>query len=201
MGSNMFWCSPYLLTITRGGASLHSPLRTVRCAWLSLHVCCSAWFFFLPSWAEYPACLSQTVVNQGLLFPHSGLHSDITEAIQTTVLGKQKNFSFSLSFSKAPFSVTLQPFDLGPNGTSHSRPEVQPQVKSVCVYAEERPCLRSLVWGLHIVIALSEPWDPTCWGSSFPWKIDSKRKKRKRLFSLLPSSHRILLSLPRLSWP
>lgn len=35
-----------------------------------------------------------------------------------------KEFFISPSFNKAPFSVTLQPFDLCPNSTGHSKAEV-----------------------------------------------------------------------------
>lgn len=158
-------------------------------------------FFFLQPELNLQLSLSGCD-KSGISVSHSGLHSAITVSIQPTELSKQKNFSFSLSFSKAPFSVTLQPFDLCPNGAGHLGAEVQRWVKSGCVYMQERVCVCSLpvVCALHTAFALPGPWDPTCWVSPFPCNTSWKEKKKK-LFSLFfPSSHQTLLSLLQLSW-
>ena len=160
-------------------------------------------FFFLQPELNLQLSLSGCD-KSGISVSHSGLHSAITVSIQPTELSKQKNFSFSLSFSKAPFSVTLQPFDLCPNGAGHLGAEVQRWVKSGCVYMQERVCVCSLpvVCALHTAFALPGPWDPTCWVSPFPCNTSWKEKKKKVVFPFLSlqSPNPFVFAAAELTW-
>ena len=161
-------------------------------------------FFFFSSNLNWISNYLSQDDKSGTSVSHSGLHSAITLSIQPTELSKQKNFSFSLSFSKAPFSVTLQPFDLCPNGAGHLGAEVQRRVKSGCVYVQERVCVLTscCLCVAHCLCSpralrshlLSEP---------LPLQYQLKRKKKKKVvfpFLSLQSPNPFVFAAAELTW-